>query len=109
MPARNATIAAGTETRDADERLLWMGEPTIIKATGRETSGRYTLIEILATPAGLVPRHVHHREDEAFYVLEGAVTFQIGDQAVEGVPGTSSSARRTSRTATRSRPRARGC
>jgi len=49
-------------------------------ATGEETSGRYALWEALVPPGGGPPPHVHSREEEGFYVLEGAVTIMIGDQ-----------------------------
>jgi mannose-6-phosphate isomerase-like protein (cupin superfamily) len=54
-----------------------------IKASAADTGGQYALLEITA-PAGLqTPLHVHYREDEGFYVLEGAVTIEVGDQTVE--------------------------
>ena len=34
------------------------------------------------------PLHVHQREDEAFYVLEGEYTVFVGDEAIAGIPGT---------------------
>ena len=34
------------------------------------------------------PPHVHSRDDESFFVLEGEVTFQIGDQTITGKTGT---------------------
>src|SRR3954465_942491 len=30
----------------------------------------------------IAPLHVHHRDDEAWYVLEGALGFQVGDEQV---------------------------
>jgi quercetin dioxygenase-like cupin family protein len=33
------------------------------------------------------PLHVHYGEDEGFYVLEGSVTIQVGDDTVELGPG----------------------
>ena len=54
-----------------------------IKASSADTGGRYTLVEITA-PAGLeTPLHVHHVEDEGFYVAEGSVTIHVGDETVE--------------------------
>jgi mannose-6-phosphate isomerase-like protein (cupin superfamily) len=35
----------------------------------------------------IAPLHVHHREDEAWYVLEGRLGFRIGDEEVEAVTG----------------------
>jgi mannose-6-phosphate isomerase-like protein (cupin superfamily) len=34
-------------------------------------------------PRPIAPLHVHHEDDEAWYVLEGALAFQLGDQIVE--------------------------
>ena len=34
------------------------------------------------------PLHVHHNEDEAFYVLEGEITVYVGDEKIEAEPGT---------------------
>jgi hypothetical protein len=31
--------------------------------------------------------HVHHREDEAFWVLEGEVTFEVGGKTIEASAG----------------------
>ena len=73
--------------REGGERLSWMGEPTLLKLTGEQTGGLYALAEIVSTPEGFVPLHVHHREDEAFFVLDGEVTFTIGQEVVEAGPG----------------------
>lgn len=68
------------------EAWWWLGGLAIIKATGEETGGQYTLIEVL-DPQGASPLHVHHNEDEAFYVLEGEMTFYIGEQTIKAGPG----------------------
>jgi quercetin dioxygenase-like cupin family protein len=39
-------------------------------------------------PGGGPPPHIHHREDEAFFVLEGQITFLLGDKKVVAKPGT---------------------
>ena len=54
-----------------------------IKAAATETGGQYALLEITAPPGLQTPLHVHYREDEGFYVLEGSVTIEVGDQTVE--------------------------
>ena len=54
-----------------------------VKASAADTGGQYTLVEMTA-PAGLqTPLHVHYREDEGFYVLEGSITIQVGEETVE--------------------------
>ncbi len=46
------------------------------------------LIEWVAPPAVAGPPvHIHHATDEAFYVLEGRVGFQAGQQTIEGGSG----------------------
>ncbi|MGH9454238.1 MAG: cupin domain-containing protein [Terriglobia bacterium] len=46
-----------------------------MKATGESTGGAFGLIEQLIPAGFATPYHVHHAEDEAFYVLEGQLTF----------------------------------
>lgn len=72
---------------DAQEALIWGGELAIIQASGRETNGRYCIIELFATQEGAPPWHVHQNEDEGFYVLEGAFTFYVGDKVYQGKAG----------------------
>jgi len=57
-------------------------------ATGDDTGGRFTLIEAI-TRKGNTPRpHIHHREDESFYILEGEITATVGSQIIKASPGT---------------------
>ena len=57
-------------------------------ATGVETGGAYASFEALVPPGGGPPPHVHTREAESFYVLEGEVTFRAGDETVRASAGT---------------------
>src|SRR5690349_20858078 len=57
-------------------------------ATGQETNGKYTLFEAIVGPGGGPPPHVHSREEEGFYVLEGEIAFTIAGQRVVAMPGT---------------------
>src|ERR1700726_1597517 len=49
-------------------------------AMGEETNGKYALWEAIVPPGGGPPPHVHSREEEGFYILEGEITLQIGDK-----------------------------
>src|SRR5260370_27016922 len=49
-------------------------------ATGDDTNGKYALWEVLVPPGGGPPPHVHSREEEGFYILEGEITLFIGAQ-----------------------------
>jgi mannose-6-phosphate isomerase-like protein (cupin superfamily) len=69
------------------EARWWLGVSlATIKATGKETGGHYTLVEVLE-PEGEAPLHVHHREDEGFWILEGELTFEVGDETIKASPG----------------------
>lgn len=70
------------------EARWWLGVSlATIKATGKETGGRYTLVEVLEPEGEEAPLHVHHREDEAFWVLEGELTFEVGEETIKASPG----------------------
>lgn len=56
-------------------------------ATGEETNGKYALFEALVPPGGGPPPHVHSREEEGFYVLEGEITFTINGERVVATAG----------------------
>ena len=58
------------------------------KASMAETGGAYSLTEHLVTAASNPPMHVQVDEDEAFYVLDGEVEFEVDGQIVRATPGT---------------------
>ncbi len=57
-------------------------------AVGEDTDGKYALWEAIVPPGGGPPPHVHSREEEGFYVLEGEITFQIGGERLVAGAGT---------------------
>jgi mannose-6-phosphate isomerase-like protein (cupin superfamily) len=78
-----------TTVLHAGEGELVGGATTVtIKAGGEQTGGTLYLGEVVAEPgfAG-PPRHVHERVHDMFYVLDGTLTVQIGDQTVDLAPG----------------------
>ncbi len=56
-------------------------------ATGEDTGGKYAMWEAVVPPGGGPPPHIHSREEEAFYVLEGEITFQIDGQRLVASAG----------------------
>jgi mannose-6-phosphate isomerase-like protein (cupin superfamily) len=75
---------------DRDEReALWaFGSRNWIKATAEQTGGAFTLIEGLIPPGAGSPWHVHHDEDESFYVVDGQITFLCSEERIAAGPGT---------------------
>jgi hypothetical protein len=57
------------------------------KAAGQDTRGGYALLEGLVPPGAGPPWHIHHREDEGFYVLEGTFEIFFGGQRFVVTPG----------------------
>jgi quercetin dioxygenase-like cupin family protein len=60
----------------------------IVKATSESTGGAFALIHETTPPGHATPYHLHHIEDEAFYVLDGEFTFICdGQKTVLGPDG----------------------
>jgi quercetin dioxygenase-like cupin family protein len=60
----------------------------ILLAKSESTGGAYSLIHLSASPGFETPYHLHHTEDEAFYVLDGEFTFICdGKKTVLGAGG----------------------
>jgi quercetin dioxygenase-like cupin family protein len=59
-----------------------------VLAGSEQTDGRFGLMEMVA-PKGREPsRHLHYTDDEGFYVLEGELTFYVGEETYAAGPGT---------------------
>jgi quercetin dioxygenase-like cupin family protein len=56
-------------------------------ATGEDTNGKYALWEAIVPPGGGPPPHVHSREEEGFYLLEGEITLAVGDKRLVASAG----------------------
>ena len=72
---------------DAGEARWWFGALAVIKATAADTGGQLSIVEVTEHPGAEAPLHVHHRDDEGFWILEGEVTFEAGDQLIEASAG----------------------
>jgi mannose-6-phosphate isomerase-like protein (cupin superfamily) len=81
-PPRTIVREAG-----AGEARWFVGMLATIKLTSDESQGELSALEILAPPGAAAPLHVHHDDDEGFLVLEGEVTFEVGDTVVTAGPG----------------------
>jgi quercetin dioxygenase-like cupin family protein len=54
-----------------------VGDRYTFLLTGAQTDGAYFVFEAFVPPGGGPPLHVHHREDEAFYVIDGEFEFTV--------------------------------
>jgi mannose-6-phosphate isomerase-like protein (cupin superfamily) len=71
-----------------EDAFWWQGSLYRIKARAATTGGALGLIEASFYRGFGPPLHVHRREDEAFYVLEGEIRFRQGEEEFVGGPGT---------------------
>jgi quercetin dioxygenase-like cupin family protein len=73
--------------KDEGEARWWFGGLAVIKATAADTGGQMAIIEVTEPPGAEAPLHVHHREDEGFWLLEGSATFEVGGTTIEAEAG----------------------
>jgi quercetin dioxygenase-like cupin family protein len=73
--------------REEGESFWFLGSLVSLKATSDTTSGRVAVMENLAPRGSGSPLHVHHREDEWFYVVQGELTFWVGGQVINAPAG----------------------
>ena len=79
-------FAPGPQSLD---RSVWYnGWLMTFLATAEDTQGSFALIESVGRKGSVPPPHIHHREEEAFYVLEGEMTVSIGERTIKATPGT---------------------
>ena|SRR5690348_6167247 len=64
-----------------------VGELITILASGEQTGGAFGLMESVLVRGAEPPPHVHHREDESFFILEGDLTVRVGDDTFSAAPG----------------------
>jgi quercetin dioxygenase-like cupin family protein len=69
-------------------RSVWVvGDLYTFLATGEDTNGTYALIQATVPPGSGPPPHIHRREDEAFFVIEGELSFQVDGRNMSATPG----------------------
>lgn len=80
---RLPTLRKPTEGRT----IAVVGDVYRFLATGDNTHGTYATWEATVPPGGGPPPHVHSREEEGFYILEGEITLKAGDKSIVATPG----------------------
>lgn len=62
-------------------------KPIDFKVSARDTGGRFFILEQTNSRVGGPPRHVHHEQEEWFYVLEGEYAIEVGETTYHLGPG----------------------
>ena len=69
-------------------KSLWvLDELVTYKVPSQRTGGAYALFEVTTHPGAGPPPHVQHREDEAFYVLQGEFEFVVEGRTISAGVG----------------------
>ncbi len=69
------------------EGIWFLNTLFTVKAGADDTEGHFTFMEQLCPPGFAPPRHVHHDEVEAFYMLEGTMSVSVADIERHVQPG----------------------
>ena len=76
-------VASGEGLAD----VWWKSGRITVKTAGAETGNAFSQIETDDPHGTGPPLHLHHKEDETFYVLEGEVTILVGDERIDLAAG----------------------
>src|SRR5947208_11613163 len=83
MTPQTPTLKKPTEGRT----IAVVGDVYRFLATGDDTNGKYAMWEAIVPPGGGPPPHVHSREEEGFFILEGEITLHIGEKRIVATAG----------------------
>ena len=83
----NTTVAPIALAAGEGEALWFLGTLVTLKSTAESTGGTVAVTENLAPRGAGSPLHVHHNEDEWFYVIEGELTFWVGGEVITAGAG----------------------
>ncbi len=86
---RSGLVVRAGEDRTGQPRTVFGGLRIDAKVTPADTAGDLYVIQHSDSEKGGPPRHVHHAQDEWFYVLDGAYRVVVGEETFELGPGDS--------------------
>ncbi len=77
--AKTYKVPAGKGLSD----IWWKTGRMTVKASGPETGGSLAQVEMNDPRGAATPLHVHHNEDETFYIIEGEVTMVVDGERID--------------------------
>ena len=85
---RPVRVEHGTD-RFNQQRTIAGANQITYKISSQDTKGGLFLLEQVSLRKGGPPRHLHHRQEEWFYVMEGEYVFEVGQERIRLKPGDS--------------------
>ena len=86
MSRTQEAFAAAIEGSRSTEPAVPTGQLSV-KVSGTDTGGAFAVFEVPTVPFAGPPLHLHHTENEWFYVLGVEHDFQVGDKIYHLAPG----------------------
>lgn len=87
MESRESSLPAPVRLDAGDGRHVWFSGNLVTIKTGEGRSAGLTVLESQMHPGHAPPLHVHEGEDEAFYLLAGALRFRCGEEEFDVAVG----------------------
>lgn len=90
MSRESGTVDGGARVVEAQRNNSFreLGNEVSLLVSSEDTGGGLALVQTRERRGSEPPCHLHTREDELVYVLEGELTFHVGDEPVEAIAGT---------------------
>jgi quercetin dioxygenase-like cupin family protein len=63
------------------------GDTYTFLLTGEQSGGSMFILEATVPAGGGPPPHIHQREDESFYLLQGSLSVRVGDETLHASAG----------------------
>jgi mannose-6-phosphate isomerase-like protein (cupin superfamily) len=76
-------VRAGTDRFRGNKREVFGSRIIDTKVSALDTDGGLCVTEIIDVQKGGPARHLHHEQDEWFYVLEGRYVIEVGEERYE--------------------------
>jgi SAM-dependent methyltransferase/quercetin dioxygenase-like cupin family protein len=73
---------------DTQAAIWFLGALSQVRVSGEQTGGAFSLAENVARRGNASPVHVHDRDDETFFVLDGELRVIVGEDDYTAGPGT---------------------
>lgn len=73
-------VVKANESRFNESTALFGGtSPNNIKVSSKDSDGKLTVFEYIGNVKGGPPLHIHHKQDEIFFIVDGEYTFKVGE------------------------------
>ncbi|MBD0379522.1 quercetin 2,3-dioxygenase [Paenibacillus sedimenti] len=73
----NTAVKPQILSREEGRHMWYLGNLSTLKVNAEHTGGQFSLVEDVMAPGYETPYHIHRKEDETFYLIEGEAEFVL--------------------------------